>query len=167
MSCLDEIVILGYDIPSTPLIIFLIEMLIFSGLLFGWYFGARRLNLDLHHYMVYGATGIHSLIFLVYMFPKALNGFSYVLQTGRLLPLLHWGTGLIAVISSLTLATTFLLRRDIPLSVLKKVRPLMIITIISWVIAFSLGFLIFISQIHPEGSGGYYIFFWKLILSTI
>ncbi|MHA1947154.1 MAG: hypothetical protein ACXAC6_03810 [Candidatus Hodarchaeales archaeon] len=143
---MDYINIFDLQIPLIPLIVFLFELVLVCSLLIGWYFGARRLNLTLHHWMVYSISSIHLIIWLIWMFPKALNALPFVLSDpfNKMLPFLHYSVGLIAIISSLTLVVIFIFNQDIPLNLLRRLRPLMIVTLICWTIAFTLGFLIFL-----------------------
>ena len=156
---MSKIVFLDYEIVLISLIVFLIEIGILISLLIGWYLGARRLNINLHHYMVYSVTTIHFIIFITWMLPNALSALEFVLNDpiGRALPLLHWSIGLIAVSLSVTIVIIFLFNRDIPLSLLKRVRPLMIVTIICWSIAFVLGLLIFFTFKVTQTEPSYYI----------
>ncbi len=125
----------------------LFETILISSLVIGWYFGARRLNIDLHHWMVYGATPVHAIIWFLWMLPAVLRSLPRALQDPipRIFPLLHWTSGLIALILSISITITFLLNKDIPLGLLRRIRPFMIVTIICWTIAFVLGIYIFLN----------------------
>lgn len=81
------------------------------------------------------------------MFPGVLTSLPSALNNplARILPLTHWLSYLITLVLSLLMIIIFLFNRDIPLALLKRVRSLMIITIISWLIALILGFIIFIN----------------------
>ena len=163
---MDYVVLFGYQISLIPLIVFLLELILICSLLIGWYFGARRLNLTLHHWMVYSISSVHFIVWLIWMFPKSLNALPFLLSDpfNKLLPLLHYTMGLIAVISSLTLVVIFIFNQDIPLGLLRRVRPLMILTLICWAIAFTLGFLIFINFKITEVVDDPYYYVMNLIL---
>ena len=144
---MDTILFLDYEIATIPLVVILLEGLLILSLIIGWYLGARRLNINLHHYMVYSVTVIHFLIFLLWMFPGFLRSLPGALNDPlpKLLQISHWTSGLVAIVLSLFLTLLFLLNRDIPLDLLRKVRPVMIVTLICWSIAIILGAVIFLS----------------------
>ncbi|MHA1966846.1 MAG: hypothetical protein ACW964_03475 [Candidatus Hodarchaeales archaeon] len=156
---MDTFTFLDYEIATIPLVVILFEGLLILALIIGWYLGARRLNINLHHYMVYSGTLIHFIIFLVWMFPGFLNSLPGVLSNPlpKLLQIFHWSFGLVAVILSVFLTILFLFNRDIPLDLLRKVRPLMIVTLICWFIALVLGAIIFFSfRVQEASSYDYY-----------
>jgi len=165
---MEDIIISNFEIAFIPLIVLLLESILGILLFLGWFLGARRLNIQLHHWMVYSATSIHLFIWFLWMFPKSLASLPSALSNplARILPLAHWTSGLIALSLSLLIAIIFLFNRDIPLALLRRVRPLMIITIISWLIAFILGFIIFINfriKSIPE-EPYYYTLFARVLL---
>jgi hypothetical protein len=161
---MDYVTLGNLEIQLIPLLVVLFETVLIGSLLIGWYFGARRLNIDLHHWMVYGVTPIHALIWLLWMFPAVLRSLPGALQNPipRFIPIIHWTSGLIALILSITIAITFIFNRNIPLGLLRRIRPLMIVTIISWTIAFVLGLYIFIN-FKIESTPDYYYIIWNLV----
>ncbi|MHA2033034.1 MAG: hypothetical protein ACW99Q_27015 [Candidatus Kariarchaeaceae archaeon] len=159
---METLTFLDYEIATIPLIVILLEGLLILTLIIGWYLGARRLNINLHHYMVYSGTLIHFIIFLVWMFPGFLNSLPRVLSNPlpKLLHIFHWSFGLVAVILSVFLTILFFFNRDIPLDLLRKVRPLMIVTFICWIIALVLGAIIFLSfRVQEASNYDYYTIF--------
>ncbi|MFX0085140.1 MAG: hypothetical protein ACFFAU_05670 [Candidatus Hodarchaeota archaeon] len=155
---MNTITFLDYEIAIIPLVVIILELILIIALIVGWYLGARRLKINLHHYMVYSGTIIHFSIFLFWMFPNFTKTISGALSNpfARIIPILHWSFGLVAVILSISLTTIFLFNRDIPLDLLRKLRPFMIITLLSWIIALILGAIIFISFRIEEVSTYYY-----------
>ncbi|MFW9997242.1 MAG: hypothetical protein ACFFD4_34680 [Candidatus Odinarchaeota archaeon] len=140
--------ILGIPDPDFALLVLITEILLVSVLLTGWYFGARRLNLDVHHGAVYGAISIQVLIVGTWMLPRFLRAASFVLSDiiGRLPVVLHVICGTLTVINGLFLTILFLIRRDIPLKILRRARPFMITELIVWTITLALGTLNFVNR---------------------
>ncbi|UCE10481.1 MAG: hypothetical protein JSW61_00720 [Candidatus Thorarchaeota archaeon] len=118
-----------------------IESLIVAVLLLGWYFGARRLNFNIHHLVVYTVILAHALVVFFWMIPTAQEISNWVFSNpiGNLRLVLHFGIGMVADILSIALAVLFIFRRDMPLSILRRARPVMITTLTLWVIAYGLG----------------------------
>lgn len=120
------------------IIAIVIESLLFVMLLVGWYFGARRLNLSLHHWMVYSLIPIHSVFLFLWMIPR----FLVVLTTLPVTPIggigmiFHGIFGILAGVVIILIVILFLLRRDLPLNLLRKTRPLMFVALLMWVILF-------------------------------
>jgi hypothetical protein len=144
---MDIVTIGNFEIQLIPLLVLIFEAILIGSLLIGWYFGARRLNIDFHHWMVYGVTPVHAVIWFLWMFPAVLRSLPRALQDPipRIFPIIHWTSGLIALILSISITIIFIFNRDIPLGLLRRIRPLMIVTIICWSIAFILGLYIFIN----------------------
>ena len=128
---------------QTSLIVMGIETVIIIVVAIGWYLGARRMNFNLHHVAVYSVILVHLIIVGAWMWPRAM----YAIENfgllndpvGNLRILAHFGIGLTADLLSIILALVFIWKRDIPLNVLRRARPVMILTLILWIISFGLG----------------------------
>jgi hypothetical protein len=119
-----------------------IESLIVAVLLLGWFFGARRLNFNIHHAVVYTVILIHAVIVAVWMIPIAQIAISHGLLGDPIVNMgyiLHFTIGMTADALSIILAVLFIVRRDMPLSLLRRARPLMFTTLILWIISYGLG----------------------------
>lgn len=130
-----------YAVATSALVI---EVLIIIVLLIGWLYGARRLDFRVHHRAVYSIVLVNSLIVGIWMIPQAISlaSFGYFddLSTSWH-QILHDTLGLIAVALSIVVSAVFVVRRDMPLKLLKRTRPLMILILILWIITFVLGVL--------------------------
>jgi hypothetical protein len=136
-----------FNTQTIATIVLLAEALIIFGLLCGWYFGARRLNFQVHHGFVYTAVLIHSITVFVWMLPAS----QWAISSGILLNFaatwrlsLHFIFGAIADILGMMLAVTFVIKRDMPLALLKRARPIMITTLLLWILTFATGILNFL-----------------------
>ena len=128
-----------FNTLTVATIVLTVEALVIFGLLCGWYFGARRLNFRIHHGFVYAAIIIHSITVAVWMFPPAQRAITsgFLLNfaaTWRLS--LHFIFGAIADMLGIMLAIIFAVKRDMPLTLLKRTRPFMIMTLILWILTF-------------------------------
>jgi hypothetical protein len=130
-----------YTVATSALII---EVLMIIVLLIGWLYGARRLEFRVHHRAVYSIVLVNSLLVGLWMIPQAINlaSFGYFddLSTSWH-QILHDILGIIAVVLSIIVSVIFLIRRDMPLKLLKRTRPLMILILTLWIITFALGVL--------------------------
>ncbi|MFW9778009.1 MAG: hypothetical protein ACFFE8_04080 [Candidatus Heimdallarchaeota archaeon] len=153
MTLVQDLVFNGYNIPTLALLVLIVEVVLFCGLFVGWYFGARRLNITLHHWMVYGATIAHLTVWLLVMLPNALRAAPRVLADplGRWIPFAHWTMGSITIALSLFITISFAVKRfEIRLRTLINFRPLMIATVICWTITLFLGLLVFLTvKVRP------------------
>ena len=131
---------------TIAVLVLLIESGLIIALIIGWYFGARRLNINLHHGVVYGGLLINTVIVAVWMLPRGIRALPYLLTDPLLYSrvLLHFMIGLVVICLGLVIGILFLLNRDIPLGLLKKAQPFMIVILLGWIITFSLGALNFI-----------------------
>ncbi|MFW9787759.1 MAG: hypothetical protein ACFFE2_12710 [Candidatus Thorarchaeota archaeon] len=135
--------ILGIPIPYLVLIL---EIIVLITLLIGWRYGASRMNFRLHHQAVYLVVLIHILTVGFWMIPSAIGRLSLMLNN----PVVFWYqiahdiVGILAIVLGAILVTLFLIRRGMPLKLLKRTRPLMFLTIGVWIIAFVLGFYWFL-----------------------
>ncbi|MFX1532684.1 MAG: hypothetical protein ACFFDI_00460 [Promethearchaeota archaeon] len=123
------------------ILILMIEIGLFIILITGWYFGARRLNLRLHHGVVYGLIGVQLIIIGLWMLPRALSFLPYLLADiiGNLPIILHISLGITTISLGVFLVIIFLLNPDIPLALLKKIQPVMVVVLGCWIITFALG----------------------------
>ncbi|MFW9917730.1 MAG: hypothetical protein ACFFGZ_19165, partial [Candidatus Thorarchaeota archaeon] len=60
------------DDPQIAILVLLAEIIFILSLLTGWYFGARRLNITLHHRVVYIAVPVQFGLLILWMIPKPL-----------------------------------------------------------------------------------------------
>jgi len=129
------------------LIVMIVETVIVSVLFVGWYFGSRQMKYRIHHGAVYSIILAHVLTVSLWMIPQGLLLVSMGLLNdpiGNLYQILHDIIGLLAVSLGAVLALVFLIKRGMPLKLLKKARPFMILTLIVWALAFLLGLTSFI-----------------------
>lgn len=139
--------------PIIPTSVLLIESIVVLVLLIGWYFGARRLNFNLHHGVVYSIVVAHVLTLSLWMIPIASGAIPFLLTDPVRFwrPLSHFILGLLALVFGLVLGLIFLIKRDIPLKLLRRARPLMILTISLWIISFVLGLATYLSKYYGIG----------------
>lgn len=137
-----------FDSPNIIIatIVVIILSLLIIGLFIGWFYGARRLNLDLHHIAVYGATILVFLIILLWMGPRIISvltssSSSYYSSSPSIGSIIHAIAGLIVLIAMLVVSIAFIIKRDIPLALLKKMRYFMIGILVIFPIVFVLGIL--------------------------
>ena len=138
----------------TAIIVVSTEIILFIILLLARY-NARRLKIHQHHKYVYSAVLVNSIVILTWMLPTELRLVNNILA-GRLDPLNVWYVlihgifGIIAITLGIFLCIVFLIRvlnKDlIPLPLIKRLKPIMITTIICWTFAFLFGLLIFVNK---------------------
>ncbi|MFW9845656.1 MAG: hypothetical protein ACFFD6_02825, partial [Candidatus Thorarchaeota archaeon] len=121
------------------------ETVIVIVLLIGWLLGARRLEFKLHHWAVYSIILIHSVTVGLWMIPRALSFASDIMTdpVGNWPIILHDTLGIIAVILGIIVGMTFMVRRGMPLKLLKRTRPVMILILVLWITSFCLGFVVY------------------------
>jgi hypothetical protein len=130
--------ILGIPVPYLVLIL---EIIVLIALIVGWRYGASRMNFDLHHKAVYLVVLIHILTVGFWMIPRALDRLTIMLSN----PITFWYQivhdifGILAIGLGAILAILFLIKRGMPLKLLKRTRPFMFLIIGVWIIAFILG----------------------------
>jgi len=108
--------ILGIPIPYMVLVL---EIFIVIVLVIGWIYGARRKDFNLHHKTVWLVALLHILTVGFWMIPRALERLSFMLAN----PIANW----------------FLFKKGMPSKLLKQTRPIMFLTIGTWIIALILG----------------------------
>ena len=129
-----------FGIPISYIILIL-EVFVLIVLVVGWIYGARRKDFNLHHKAIYFVALVHMLTVGVWMIPRALERLSLMLTN----PIMNWYqivhdiVGILAIGLGVLLVVIFLVRSGMPLKLLKRTRPLMFLTIGTWIIAFVLG----------------------------
>ncbi|MFW9805447.1 MAG: hypothetical protein ACFFFK_01800 [Candidatus Thorarchaeota archaeon] len=130
--------ILGIPIPYLVLVL---EIIVLIALLVGWRYGASRMKFKLHHKAVYGVVLIHLLTVGAWMIPRSIERLSIMLGD----PLTFWYqivhdlVGILAIGLGTVLAIIFLVKKGMPLKLLKRARPFMFLTIGVWILAFMFG----------------------------
>ncbi|TET09368.1 MAG: hypothetical protein E3J86_08435 [Candidatus Thorarchaeota archaeon] len=129
-----------FGIPISYFVLIL-EVIVLIVLVVGWIYGARRKDFNLHHKAVYFVALIHMLTVGIWMVPRALNRLTRMLAN----PIMNWYqivhdiVGILAIGLGVLLVVIFLVRSGMPIKLLKQTRPLMFLTIGTWIIAFVLG----------------------------
>jgi hypothetical protein len=139
----------GLSAPQTAVIVLVLESALIFTLLMGWLFGARRLNLTIHHRVVYSVVLIHLVSVGSWMIPRGILILPSLLgnPVAFLPQLVHDTLGFLAVILSILLVVIFAFYRNLQLGILRKARPIMILTLILWMLVFALGLVAF-TQIY-------------------
>jgi len=129
-----------FGIPISYIVLIL-EVIVLIVLVVGWTYGARRKDFNLHHKAVYFVVLVHMLTVGVWMIPRALERLSLMLAN----PIMNWYqivhdiVGILAIGLGVLLVVIFLARSGMPVKLLKQTRPLMFLTLGTWIIAFVLG----------------------------
>ncbi len=123
-----------------------IEIGVLILLFIGWRYGARRLHLNLHHWVIWGSVAIQIGTVALWMVPRIILFLPSLLTniTENLYLIIHGILGLMTVILGICLVILFLVRRDIPLSYLKKGRKFMFLALFGWIAASILGISIYL-----------------------
>ena len=130
--------ILGIPIAYLVLVL---EIVVLTALMIGWRYGASKKNFDLHHKAVYLIVLIHILTVGLWMIPRAMERLSIMLSN----PLTFWYQivhdiiGILAIGLGAVLVVIFLVKKGMPLKLLKRTRPFMFLTIGVWIFSFLLG----------------------------
>ena len=123
------------------LVVMMAETVIVVALMIGWLYGARRMNFKLHHRAVYPAVLFHSITVGAWMIPIALERLPLMLAS----PMENWyqiahdTLGIIGIALGLIMVLMFVTKKEMPLKLLKRTRPVMFLTVAIWVISFILG----------------------------
>ncbi|TXT56422.1 MAG: conserved membrane protein of unknown function [Candidatus Thorarchaeota archaeon] len=136
-------------------VIMIVESILFIAIAIGWYFGARRMYFDLHHKAVYSVVLIHSITVGAWMIPRAATlaaEGAFTDLAASWYQIVHDLIGIFAIIFGIVLALIFLTRKDMPLDLLKKTRPIMILTLILWTASYLLGIIAYVVQLMPGAS---------------
>ncbi|MFQ5977267.1 MAG: hypothetical protein ACE5OZ_03925 [Candidatus Heimdallarchaeota archaeon] len=133
--------VLFFEDPQIALIILLAETILILALITSWILGARRLNITLHHRVVYSAIPANLTLILLWMLPKPLKRFEYLLKdpVKNWNLLAHYVLGAITISLAVGIILTFIVNREIPLVILRRARPIMIAILFLWIVTFSLG----------------------------
>jgi hypothetical protein len=139
----------GLSAFQTAVIVLVLESALAFTLLMGWLFGARRLNLTIHHRVVYSIVLTHLVSVGAWMIPRGILVLPTLLSNPvAFLPqLIHDTLGFLAVILSILLIVIFVFYRNLQLGILRRARPIMILTLVLWLVVFALGLLAF-TQIY-------------------
>jgi hypothetical protein len=122
-------------------IVLVLEIIVIFVLAIGWIYGSRRMDYKLHHKAVYFVALVHMLTVGAWMIPQAIARIPFMLAD----PITNWYQivhdfiGMFAIVLGVLLVVVFLIKTGMPLKLLKRTRPLMFLTIGTWVIAFLLG----------------------------
>ncbi|MFW9907427.1 MAG: hypothetical protein ACFFEF_02525 [Candidatus Thorarchaeota archaeon] len=132
---------IALDYGMIAFVIMITETVLLSALIIGWLYGARRMDLKLHHRVVYPVVLVHFLTVGLWMIPIALGRVSIMLADpiGNLYQIIHDTLGILGIGLGIVLTIMFAFKRDMPIKLLKKARPLMFLTIGVWILAFILG----------------------------
>ncbi|MHA1864291.1 MAG: hypothetical protein ACTSWA_11030 [Candidatus Thorarchaeota archaeon] len=130
--------ILGIPIPYMVLVL---EIFIVIVLVIGWIYGARRKDFNLHHKTVWLVALLHILTVGFWMIPRALERLSFMLANpiANWYQILHDIIGILAIGLGILLVLLFLFKKGMPSKLLKQTRPIMFLTIGTWIIALILG----------------------------
>ncbi|MGY5876435.1 MAG: hypothetical protein RTU30_11875 [Candidatus Thorarchaeota archaeon] len=129
-----------FGIP-VPYFVIVLESVVLIALIVGWIYGSRRMDFNLHHRAVWFVALVHMLTVGLWMIPRALERLSIMLNN----PIVNWYqivhdiVGILAIALGVILVLVFLIKKGMPLKLLKRTRPLMFLTIAVWVVAFILG----------------------------
>ena len=122
-------------------IVLVLEIIVLLVLGIGWIYGSRRMDYKLHHKAVSFVALVHMRTVGAWMIPQAMGRIPFMLAD----PITHWYQivhdviGMFAIVLGVLLVVVFLIKTGMPLKLLKRTRPLMFVTIGTWVIAFLLG----------------------------
>lgn len=127
-------------IPISYLVLIL-ELIIAFVLMIGWIYGARKMKFKIHHRAVWFVVLVHFFTVGFWMIPRALDRLSFMLGNplANWYQILHDAIGILAISFGVVLVIIFLVKTGMPLKLLKRTRPFMLLTIITWILAFALG----------------------------
>ncbi len=132
---------IAIDLNMIAMIVMITETILVVGLMIGWLYGARRMDFKTHHRAVYPIVLIHSITVGLWMIPIAIGRLPIMLAN----PMAYWYQivhdmlGFAGITLGIVLALLYAFKRNMPLKLLKKTRPIMFLAIGVWVIAFLLG----------------------------
>lgn len=133
---------------GTPIqyLVLLLEIFIILTLIIGWIYGSRRMDFDLHHRAVWLVVFLHIVTVGLWMIPRSMSQLSIMLANPSEFwyRIVHDIVGMVAILFGAVLVALFLIKRGMPLKLLKRSRPFMFITIGLWILAFVLGLYWFI-----------------------
>lgn len=125
-------------------VVLTIEVILVCALLMARY-GARRLNLKIHHGVVYSITIINGFIIVFWMGQRALRFLPRQLERfpDSFMFFTHVVLGLTTMTLALGLTSLYLVKvvkkETIPLPLIRRTKPIMITTAILWILTFIVG----------------------------
>ena len=134
------------DLNTIAMIVMVTETILVVALMISWLYGARRMDFKTHHRGVYPVVLIHSITVGLWMIPIAIGRLPIMLAD----PITNWYQithdmlGFVGIGLGIILALLYAFKRDMPLNLLKRTRPIMFLTIGVWLAAFFLGFYWFL-----------------------
>ena len=136
----------GIEISITVMVV---ETLMLIAIFVGWYRGARRLDFKLHHLAVYSIVLVHVVNVALWMIPQALSisGEVFGNPVRFWYVILHDSLGIITLMLAIVLVLLFILKPGMPLRILRRARPVMIIVLIVWIVTFAIGGLVFLLKL--------------------
>ena len=126
---------------TIALVVMIAETVIVVAMMIGWLYGSRRMDIKLHHRVVYPITLIHAITVGAWMIPIAMERLPIMLAS----PMENWYQithdmlGILAIALGIIMGLMFGPRKDMPIKLLKKTLPVMLLTVALWVAAFVLG----------------------------
>ena len=122
-------------------LVMITETILVVGMMIGWLYGSRRMDFKVHHRAVYPIILIHAITVGVWMIPIAFERLPFMLANPaeNWYQIAHDMLGFIGVLLGVVMALMFGPRKEMPLKLLKKTRPIMFLTIAIWVLSFILG----------------------------
>ncbi len=134
------------DLNMIAMIVMVVETILVIALMIGWLYGARRMDFGTHHRAVYPIVLIHSITVGVWMIPIAIGRLPIMLANPMVFwyQIVHDMLGFVGISLGIILALLYVFKRDMPLKLLKRTRPIMFLTIGVWFLSFVLGLYWFI-----------------------
>lgn len=122
-------------------IVLISETVLVVVLMISWLYGAKRMDFKVHHRGVYPVVLLHAITVGLWMIPISLERFPIMIAdpVSNWYQILHDMLGMIGVGLGIIMALVFGPRKEMPLKLLKKTRPVMFLTIFVWVVSFILG----------------------------
>lgn len=129
------------DLNMIAMIVMVVETILVVALMIGWLYGARRMDFKTHHRAVYPIVLIHSITVGAWMIPVAIGRLPIMLANPMAFwyQIVHDMLGFVGISLGIILALLYVFKRDMPLKLLKRTRPIMFLTIGVWLVAFVLG----------------------------
>ena len=137
---------IAIDLNMIATMVMIIETILVVALMISWLYGARRMDFKTHHWGVYPVVFIHAITVSFWMIPSAMARLPIMLAdpVGNWYQIAHDMLGFVGIGLGIVLALLYAFRRDMPLKLLKRTRPIMFLTIGVWIVSFLLGFYWFL-----------------------
>jgi hypothetical protein len=134
------------DLNMIAMVVMVTETILLIALMTSWLYGARRMDFKTHHWGVYPVVLVHSITVGLWMIPIAMGRLPLMLADPitNWYQILHDMLGFVGIGLGIILSLLYAVRRDMPLKLLKRTRPIMFLTIGVWLAAFILGFYWFL-----------------------